>query len=60
MVSMLALIGVFMIAVVLTAMLLAGGGKARRPWTRHAPSPFDGDVIPHRSHAEASRRSGGS
>jgi hypothetical protein len=54
----LALIVIAVVAVLLSAMLLAGGRRAARPHTRHAPSPFDDDAIPYRSHAEASRHSG--
>jgi hypothetical protein len=51
---------IVVVAVLLSAMLLAGGRKAARLHTRHTPSPFDDDAIPYRSHAEASRHSGGS
>jgi len=52
-------LALIVVAVLLSAMLLAGGRKSARPHKRHAPSPFDDDAIPYRSHAEASRHSGG-
>jgi hypothetical protein len=53
--STLAVIVIVVVAVLLPAMLVAGGRRSARLRSRHL-GPSDG-AAPYRSHAEASRRS---
>jgi hypothetical protein len=55
-VSTVALIVFVVVAVLLLAMLIAGGRKAAQARARQPLDPIDDDVQPYRSHAEASRR----
>jgi hypothetical protein len=55
-VSTVALIVFVVVAVLLLAMLIAGGRKAAQARARQALGPIHDDVQPYRSHAEASRR----
>jgi hypothetical protein len=55
-VSTLAVIVLAVVAVLLLAMLIAGGRKAAQARSHRDLGPSDDDVTPYRSHAEASRR----
>jgi hypothetical protein len=54
-VSTLAVIVLAVVAVLLLAMLIAGGRKSAQARSRHDLDPSEDDLTPYRSHAEASR-----